>query len=661
MAKSRRPRAAASPPETTGTNQDTAKKPAREPRKKPDAKRSSSPSRGSPLDRAQKLVDKALEQDDPDWQIRQAQKAVEICPDCADAYTILAEYAADPAQGLMLCAAAVEAALRVIGSDALDSLAGKFWGMREARPYLRARLTLAQQLWRAGRRDSSIEHLRELLRLNPDDHQGVRYILASRLLEAGRDKEIWMLLKTFYEPSTFWSFSETLATFRHEGDTPDARRLLDEACERNLHVVPCLLETEIKPQSEPDPFYGPGDIGEAEFYCEEFAGGWRQTPGAITWLRSVVAESKLRKKFTRVGPTAQVKKRLLNLPQRFGAEWQSSIRRLPAWFHEGNGLHRPWSILAIDASGHPILGQELVIEQPTAAAVFDLLAKAMEKPLVGEPGRPSEIQVLEGPIWEEIRPHLEEIGVDCIDRTELNEIAFVEDQMREMFLAEQGVHGFVDTPGVELAQVESLFAAAAEYYRRAPWRRLPTETVIEVDSNRFRKHRDRPSYAVVMGQNNLSFGLAVFDEPRAIDQLNLDNPDAADDPDELNEALSEQSDDVFSLLFSEAFEISMADLLACEANHWPLGGPEAFPMVVRAARHPGRQQLEPWEFQLLEGCLRAIPRFVEQHELLIEPVSETITVSTYQGELELKLSWAPEHELCGEDCDDCHDHCEHDH
>ena len=38
-------------------------------------------------------------------------------------------------------------------------------------------------------------HWRDLLRLNPNDNQGIRYVLAARLLELGRDRELAVLLK----------------------------------------------------------------------------------------------------------------------------------------------------------------------------------------------------------------------------------------------------------------------------------------------------------------------------------------------------------------------------------------------------------------------------------------------------------------------------------
>lgn len=45
---------------------------------------------------------------------------------------------------------------------------------------MRARAALAGTLWRLGRREEAVDHQRELLRLNPNDNQGLRYRQALR-------------------------------------------------------------------------------------------------------------------------------------------------------------------------------------------------------------------------------------------------------------------------------------------------------------------------------------------------------------------------------------------------------------------------------------------------------------------------------------------------
>ena len=54
-----------------------------------------------------------------------------------------------------------------IGADRFASLRGEFWGHLETRPYMRARLGLAQALRDLGRDDEAVAHYRALLELNP--------------------------------------------------------------------------------------------------------------------------------------------------------------------------------------------------------------------------------------------------------------------------------------------------------------------------------------------------------------------------------------------------------------------------------------------------------------------------------------------------------------
>jgi hypothetical protein len=92
-----------------------------------------------------------------------------------------------------------------------------------------------------------------------------------------------------------------------------------------------------------------------------------------------------------------------------------------------------------------------------------------------------------------------------------------------------------------------------------------------------------------------------------------------------------------SLMYGEAFEIPISDLDAVEKYGWPVAAPEAYPEAIRV--NPGRaiRPALPWELQLLEGCLKAIPGF-----LAARTSPRTQTVRTAKGELTLRLSWLEE-------------------
>ena len=125
-----------------------------------------------------------------------ARQALTISPDCADAYLLLAEETASSAEDAReLLEQGVAAGERALGPEPFADV-GHFWGILETRPYMRARAALAETLWALGRREEAVEHHRDLLRLNPNDNQGLRYRQAEWLLWLERYGELDELVAT---------------------------------------------------------------------------------------------------------------------------------------------------------------------------------------------------------------------------------------------------------------------------------------------------------------------------------------------------------------------------------------------------------------------------------------------------------------------------------
>ena len=175
-------------------------------------------------------------------QVRLARKALEISPDCADAYVLLAEHAQTAEEARKLYEQGVAAGERALGKQAFEEYAGHFWGILETRPYMRAREGLAQCLWEAGRREEAAEHYQEMLRLNPNDNQGVRYSLATLLLDMDRDEDLRRLLAEYEDDaSAEWAYTRALLAFREGGESAQANKLLTQAMKVNKHVPAYLL------------------------------------------------------------------------------------------------------------------------------------------------------------------------------------------------------------------------------------------------------------------------------------------------------------------------------------------------------------------------------------------------------------------------------------
>lgn len=239
----------------------------------------------TPLEKAQDVIYRAFESRGR-RRIQLARKALELSADCADAYVVLAEESHAPEAARALYEQGVAAGERALGPDVFTQEAGRFWGLVHTRPYMRARLGLARSLEGLDRLDEAIEHYRALLRLNPDDNQGVRYALLSALLVAERNADALALLEQFGdEPSPFWQYGRALAVFRREGDSRGARECLRAALRTNRHVPQYLTGDNEWPGPEPTT-YAPGSREEAVICDFDLGDAWRATPDAMRWLHA---------------------------------------------------------------------------------------------------------------------------------------------------------------------------------------------------------------------------------------------------------------------------------------------------------------------------------------------------------------------------------------
>ncbi|MDO8670355.1 MAG: hypothetical protein Q7O66_02860 [Dehalococcoidia bacterium] len=217
-------------------------------------------------------------------QVLLANKALEISPDCADAYVLLAEETARSAgEAAELFAKGVAAGERALGQRVFEEETGRFWGMIETRPYMRARAGLASALWEMGQRREAIDHAWELLRLNPDDNQGTRYVLLNWLLEIDDAKTGELLDQNPDDGAAIWLYGRALHAYRTEGDTGNARKRRAEAKQMNPYVPNYLLGRKKLPLQRPETI-GLGDKDEAMVCASDQMVAWRDTPDALAWL-----------------------------------------------------------------------------------------------------------------------------------------------------------------------------------------------------------------------------------------------------------------------------------------------------------------------------------------------------------------------------------------
>ncbi|MBI4679244.1 MAG: SEC-C domain-containing protein [Elusimicrobia bacterium] len=247
-------------------------------------------------DVAQNLMYEAWEEEDPEKRVDLARKALKICPDCCDAYSLLAEETAETLdQSRELYAKAVKAGERQLGPEFFKEHEGHFWGMIETRPYMRARAALADDLWNLGDFEAALGHWYEMLRLNPNDNQGMRYILAATLGRLGRHEELEKLLgREEYKDDVGleWLVMKALAAFAREGPSAEANHALQEALGRNRHLPDYLLGTKTIPRKLPG-HVALGSEDEAIACAANVLPAWRRAAEASEWLEQAMGRTRL--------------------------------------------------------------------------------------------------------------------------------------------------------------------------------------------------------------------------------------------------------------------------------------------------------------------------------------------------------------------------------
>ncbi len=235
------------------------------------------------LDKAEKVNDEAWEFEQGEKGLRLAYRALEISPYCADALNCLALQSRHNEEKLFLYRRAVQVGKAALGEVYFQNNTGHFWGLLESRPYMRALHGLADCSWKVGQRDEAITIYWEMLRLNPGDNQGIRYVLGFRLLEENREDELDKLFEEHdqQEGTCFMLYNKALHLFRKKDHTAD--KVLEWAIQSNRHVYPYLSGKEYIPYQLPE-HYSFGEKTEAVMYATETKKAWENTPGAIEWL-----------------------------------------------------------------------------------------------------------------------------------------------------------------------------------------------------------------------------------------------------------------------------------------------------------------------------------------------------------------------------------------
>ncbi len=190
-----------------------------------------------------------------------------------------------------------------------------------------------------------------MLRLNPSDNQGVRYLLLGGLLDLDRDDDAQGLLQRYdHDDSAEWAYTTALLAFRREGDSDHPRDLLLAASRANGYVPEYLVGNKSMPSALPG-YVSLGGEDEAVSYSAQFLRAWRSSPGAIPWLRKTLQVPLPQPPRPRKPAWPLFRHAFLRIPQVEEEVWQLDVCRMPLSYVDGKPFRRTLGTGVVEPHG----------------------------------------------------------------------------------------------------------------------------------------------------------------------------------------------------------------------------------------------------------------------------------------------------------------------
>jgi tetratricopeptide (TPR) repeat protein len=212
-------------------------------------------------------------------------KALRMDSDCIEAYEYLGALEPIPETAILYYKNGIEIGKRIFAKTYFKDSIGNFWIIHETRAFMRCMQAYADCLIDMGRYHDSVLVYEEMIRLNPNDNQGVRDQLLLYLIRINEFNKFRKYDKMYREDlGAFMSFNRALFSFKTEGLSSNSNGLLQKAIKSNKYVIPKLIQKTF--DTEFPEVFGLGDENEALSYCYFAHKIWHETAGAIDWIKS---------------------------------------------------------------------------------------------------------------------------------------------------------------------------------------------------------------------------------------------------------------------------------------------------------------------------------------------------------------------------------------
>jgi tetratricopeptide (TPR) repeat protein len=236
-------------------------------------------------DEAQDLAWDAWDAPTKGQAVKLAKEALKLDAYCCDAFNVLAFYERDTEKRKEYFKKAIDSFHKRYDKKFFDENTGYFWGVLETRPYMRTLQDYGKTLWDSGETSQAVETYKNMLILNPNDNQGMRFVLLNWMFITKDLKGVHKILKQYKSGIGGILFSRLLNSLIENKDEKEIRKAFAKVTEYNQYFLPFLLGTQNLPKTIPDQFTL-GSADEAAVYLLDEYGkdAWAAYPEALERL-----------------------------------------------------------------------------------------------------------------------------------------------------------------------------------------------------------------------------------------------------------------------------------------------------------------------------------------------------------------------------------------
>ncbi|MGV3548350.1 tetratricopeptide repeat protein [Rhizobium sp.] len=229
---------------------------------------------------ADEIVNDAWDATTPAARVKLARKALSIDINAIDAYNILGLHAQTVAEKIALFGAAVDVGGELF-APLMDDEEMTWWGFMGTRPWMRAQHNLGLAFLEAGDFDNALATFAQLLTINPNDNQGIRYLMLQLFAELGSEENCTKLLELYPEDSSVeFPATRLLLELSRPKPRKTLGKLIEAVQQSNKFVMPMLklaAEGKWPPEVKAD-YIARRSKEQAMIYVNQFKQAWLRHP-----------------------------------------------------------------------------------------------------------------------------------------------------------------------------------------------------------------------------------------------------------------------------------------------------------------------------------------------------------------------------------------------